>query len=44
MDNHTAQQRYNETIDTQRALQGMSGDPGRCRRQDPMMALINQAT
>lgn len=42
MDSQTAQQRYSEAIATQRTLQGMSDDPGQYRRQDPMMALINQ--
>ncbi|BCP00697.1 hypothetical protein MINTM018_34660 [Mycobacterium intracellulare] len=42
MDSQTAQQRYSETMASQRTLQGMSDEPGQYRRQDPMMQLINQ--
>lgn len=43
MDAQTAQQRYIETTATQRTLQGLSDDDPRRFRQDPLMALINQA-
>jgi hypothetical protein len=35
-------QHWLETMATQHALASLSDDPGQFRRQDPMLALLNQ--